>query len=252
MKNDNNLPHEELLDKMQEAIMAIPRHYCDYPQATKEERKEMHVLCNPDWCKYQSDPENYKVDKANCFYIKEINMMNEPCNDAMISIVQCFDKFAERSVMERLTKWLNQNTNESIHNRLFHIISKTKYFEFNHVNFAAYLTAVIHNVGYETGLGKLHSFMGVYYDKEKEHYQSLDNKRKEHSLKKHQEAKQKSRYGNKPPLKSEEIHYSAGFAFEDHEIEGVAEVEASLVRQAAVDKDLEKELALIPDDDIDE
>ena len=241
VKNENNLPREELLDRMQETVMAIPRHYCDYPEATKVERMEMHVLCNPEWCDYYKDPENYKVDTPQCLYIPEINTTNEPCNDAIRTIVDCFDNLAARTVMERLTLWLSQNSNESIHNRLFHIISKTKWFEFNHVNFAAYLTATIHNVGYEGTLGKIHSSVGVYYNRERKHLQSLDKDRIRQSLEHHQKAKQKSRYGGKPPLKPEEIHYSAGYAFEDHDIEGVAQFEESLARRAAVEKDLERD-----------
>ena len=248
MKTKIHLPHEELIDCMQEAVMAIPRHYCDHENATKQFRIEAHVLCNPEWCDYQKDPEKYTLTKNYPLYIKETNTMGEPCNDAMKTIVACFDKLAKRSVMERLTRWLSQNTNESIHNRLFHIISKTKWFDFNHVNFAAYLTATIHNVGYENAIGKLHASMGAYYDSEWEHLQSLDNKRIQHSLEKHHKAKNKSRFGKKTPLKPEEIHYSAGYGFEEHEI-GVALFEESLARREEVQKDLDRDdQDLIPND----
>ena len=155
--------------------------------------------------------------------------------------VACFDKIADPNVMRRLTRWLTQNSNESIHNRLFHIISKTKYFRFHHVNFAAYITGIIHNVGYEQALGKLHKHMGVYYEEEKQHLKGLDDKREIHSQEKHQTAKKKSRYAQKPPLKSTEIHYSAGFAFEDYEIQGVLQFEASLVRATEVADDLQRD-----------
>ena len=83
VKTKIHLPHEELIDCMQEAVMAIPRHYCDHENATKQFRIEAHVLCNPEWCNYQKDPENYTLTKDYPLYIKETNTMNEPCNDAM-------------------------------------------------------------------------------------------------------------------------------------------------------------------------
>ena len=45
----------------------------------------------------------------------------------------------------------------------------------------------------------------------------------ESSSKEHQEAKKRSTYKNKGPLKDDDVRYCSGYMFEDHPLEGAAE-----------------------------
>ena len=247
-----DLDKDELAEIMQGAVMAIPLHHCDHFDATYEDRLVYHCFCTADFCKFMEETEegkkDYKPKKIGEFYVQEQNKKLENCSDAMMKIIKCFEGFAKLDVMKKLTRWLSQNTNESIHNRLFHIINKTKFVHFNHVFFAASLTAVIHNNGYESAIGNFHSHMGVYYEEEQRHLKQLDKSRKRHSEKRQQDHKKKSRYQGKPPLIPSEVNYCAGFGFEDYDIEGLEEFEANLERATNLDKDLQRddeELGLI-------
>ena len=157
----------------------------------------------------------------------------------MNKIIAKFDSFADVDVMKKLTRWLSQNTNESIHHRLFSIISKTKSFNYNHIHFAAAITTIIHNIGYEYALGMLYQHVGAFSMRERKLFQYLDSERKRNALEAHQKKKKESAWKNKPDLKriSEDIHYSPGYGFEEYEVQSIQEFE----RQQEVREELEQE-----------
>ena len=97
--------------------------------------------------------------------------------------------------MQRCTRGLTQNNNESLHHRLFIYISETKFFGFPHVRFAALLDVVVHNVGYKACFGRLYDKIGVYNEQEYKHLKYLDQERNYNGSAKRREIKNKSRYG---------------------------------------------------------
>ena len=184
---------------------------------------------------------SFVQEKDYDFWIPEEDKQGNPITKAMDQIIETFDKLSDIRLMAKLTRWLSQNTNESVHFRLFNIISKTKYYKYNHINFAAWLTAIIHNNSYENAIGRLYSHIGSFTEEEKVLLMHSDGERKRNSTEKHQKIKKDSRFKHKTALRKmselKEINYSAGFGFEDYEIDGVAEFERRLDDRDDLEKD---------------
>ena len=73
-----------------------------------------------------------------------------------------FDELGAYDTCSRLYRFLNQNVNESLHNRCFRMVSKIKSYQKNHIIFAAQMTMHIHNHGYRRTLGRWHEHFGNY------------------------------------------------------------------------------------------
>ena len=155
---------------------------------------------------------------------------------AMDKIIAVFDDIGAPETVSRCTRLLNHNCNESLHARVYGIIPKEKSFAIELINFAAQLAAMIHNGSYEGAIGMIYKHFGVYHEEERNQLAYKDRERIRMASEKHQEIKKKNRHSLKPPLKIgptkgeslglDEINYCAGFGFEDHPVEGVAEFEA--------------------------
>ena len=95
------------------AIKAIALHNMDHVLATRLQQKRFHRLCDVKWCKYLiavSKGEKYKLDK------------NKPlaCHkQVQVEVEKTFAKCADLAKMERLTRNVSTNLNESIHARFF-------------------------------------------------------------------------------------------------------------------------------------
>ena len=103
--------------------------------------------------------------------------------------------------------------------------------------FAAVLTAVIHNNGYECGIGQLYKNIGEYTEMEKKKLQQFDEDRKRHATAHHRAIKIKSKFRlAKVQLESGEEHYKAGYGFEDHQEEPLDDLEEFEERQENKEK----------------
>ena len=221
-RNNNYSADDTVLDRMSNAIKAIPRHYSDHVNASFEERKLKHLFCRPDFCDFlktpEEDREQYRPAKDGALYIEEYDETG-PVTKAMDIIFKKFDTLADRSIMQRCTRGLTQNNNESLHHRLFCYISKTKFFGFDHVRFAALLASIVHNVGYEKCFGTLFDRIGAYNEQEHKRLVDLDRERKYSGSTKHRLIKNKSRYGKSTKLQKKidknGVNYAPGAAFED-------------------------------------
>ena len=133
--------------------------------------------------------------------------------------------------------WVNQNNNESIHHRLFRIINKSKSFKYEHIKFAALVTALIHNVGNEGCVGRMYQAMGTYYEEEQRIFRWRDDNRRKNSTEKHGDDKNKSRYMFHTPLvDGGQPNYDPGLGFEDVPIDGLRQFEEqqqNIARDAA-------------------
>ena len=129
------------------------------------------------------------------------------------------------------------NNNESIHHRLFRIISKSKSFKYEHIKFAALVTALIHNVGYEGCVGRMYQAMGTYYEEEQRIFRWRDDNRRKNSEEKHRKSKNKSRFMFHTPLvDGGQPNYDPGLGFEDVPIDGLRQFEEqqqNIARDAA-------------------
>ena len=142
-----------------------------------------------------------------------------------------FDELADPDKMSRCTRLLSQNCNESIHARLFRMILKGKFHKYYHIDLAALLTTVIHNLGYEQGIGSMYKHYGAYLKEEIRNFINKDNARLANAEKKHQDAKIKSRHHGRTPLDKEPSLYCPGFMFEDHILKNIAEFEKRHVQR---------------------
>ena len=207
------------LKQMSDSIKAVARHYQDHPHATIEEREACHKYCDSQYCKFLTNRE-HKPERAGHFYVDEKDKKGKQSRAVMDEINKLFDEFAKEETMNRLTRWLTQNVNESLHNRLFRLISKLKHYQWPHLMFAAVLTAVIHNNGYECGIGQLYKDIGEYTELDKKKLKQFDEDRKRHASAHHRAAKIRSKFRlAKVQLESGEEHYKAGYGFEDHQEE---------------------------------
>ena len=240
----------EALLYMQNTIRSIPRHKMDHPGASCAQRKRYHAYCRPDFCEFAALPTEelklaYTTNIVGEFWYEEKTKKGRPSTKAMDQILAKFDEFSTIAVMNRLTRWLNQNCNESIHHRLFRIISKSKSFKYEHILFAALMAAVIHNVGYEGAIGSLYRQMGTYYREEQKVLRWRDDGRRKSGEEKHQKKKKISRFADSTPLVDGGLpNYAPGFAFEDEHIDGVVQFEE---RQDAIARDAQN----LNDDDVD-
>ena len=245
VKAMGNSREEDAIQFMQNTIRSIPRHKMDHPGASVEERNSYHAYCRSDFCEYvgltQEQKLAYHTDKTGEFWYNELDKDGKPISEARNQIIQAFDDLSTLAIMRRCTMWVNQNNNESIHHRLFRIISKTKSFKYQHILFASLCAAVIHNVGYEGCIGHMYQRMGTYYVEEQKILRWRDDQRRKNSGEKHRKKKTASRYQLATPLvDSGQANYEAGFGFEDAPedlpIDGVIEFEE---RQAARARDAE-------------
>ena len=184
---------------MSHGIMAIPRHHCDFRGATLEMRNEkFHKYCSDSFCKFLQMDERerhlYEPTKDGLFHIEEFDALGKLTSVGVDAIIGKFDELADEETMGRCTLFLHQNTNESIHQRYFNIVSKSKSFQYPHLDFAAKMAAAIHNVGYECGIGVIYTRMGEYRESEKNTLQDRDKKRETHASEEHREQKNKSRF----------------------------------------------------------
>ena len=222
----------------------------DHPGASLAQRKKYHAYCRPDFCEFAALPTEeqklaFETDIIGEFWYEEFDKKGRPSTKAMDKIIAKFDELSTIEVMNRCTRWLNQNSNESIHHRLFRIISKSKSFKYEHILFASLMAAVIHNVGYEGSIGYLYHQMGTYYRDEQKTLRWRDDVRRKNSEEKHQKKKKISRYEFNTPLVDGGLpDYAPGYAFEDEPIDGVAQFEE---RQDAIARDAQE----LNDDNLD-
>ena len=109
---------------MSARVKAIGRHYCDHQSASYEERVEYHKYCRDNFCDFAASnaegKKKFVEKKDKDFYVyEEDRKTGKPIKDSMNKIIAKFDSMADVNVMKKLTRWLSQNTNESIHHRLF-------------------------------------------------------------------------------------------------------------------------------------
>ena len=207
----------ESLQKMANSIKAVARHYQDHPNATFEEREVCHIYCDASYCEYLTN-RDYRPKQAGHFYVNQKDKNGEQSREVMDQINDLFDEFAKEQTMNRLTRWLTQNVNESLHNRSFRLISKLKHYQWPHLMFAAVLTAVIHNNGYECGIGQLFRNIGEYTDTDAKRLRRFDAERKRHATAHHKAIKIESKFRlSKVQLTPGEEHYIPGYGFEDHQ-----------------------------------
>ena len=110
----------EALLYMQNTIRSIPRHKMDHPGASCAQRKKYHAYCRPEFCEFAALPTEelklaYTTNIVGEFWYEEKTKKGRPSTKAMDQILAKFDEFSTIAVMNRLTRWLNQNCNESIH-----------------------------------------------------------------------------------------------------------------------------------------
>ena len=217
----------ETINKMSNSIRAIPRHYSDHRDATPEQRHKYHEYCDQSFCDYVRTPESERVKylpkKDGEFYIAEWDDQGNPITKQMDIIWDKFDQLGSYDTCSRCCRFLNQNINESLHNRCFRMISKIKSYQKNHIIFAAHMTMNIHNYGYRRTLGRWHVHLGSYTPDEEALFAQRDKTRLENSSEEQQKRKKKSFFKNKDPLKDEEVRYCPGYMFEDHPLEGAAQ-----------------------------
>ena len=265
VKKMGNSRSDEAIQYMSNSIRSIPRHKMDHPGASVAQRNVYHQFCRGDFCEYkllETDEQraNFQCKTKYEFWYEEFDQLNRPSTKAMDKIIEVFDSLATIEIMSKCTRWLNQNNNESIHHRLFSIISKSKSFEYDHISFAALLAAVIHNVGYESCIGQLHQAMGEYYNEEQRSLKQRDYDRKRNASENHQKKKKNSRYQFDHPLRDEgQPNYEPGHGFENIPIDGVLDLEereegisldaANVVLNAPILNIAELEQGLIPVDE---
>ena len=150
---------------------------------------------------------------------KPTNQQGKPCDSElyvdgeegekiMQKIINKFDELATTTIMRRCTRFLNQNVNESIHSRLYTIVSKTRHYTRDRICYAAERAFMVHNHGY---LGaSLYQKWDCFSQEE-----ILELERNDANMLLKAQNTKKTRSA-KPMLKDEEINYSSGFGFEDH------------------------------------
>ena len=207
---------------MSRCLKAIGRHYCDHKDASFDDRvNKFHLLCTQEFCKFKQLPleeqRRYQC-KDHEFYVKEEDQAGNTITEIMDAIIQKFDDLANEEKMARCTRLLNQNINESLHNRTFGIIRKEKNFGYWHINFAANLAAHIQNDGHETTIGTWMEFFDLYTPEMQESLRYKDDERRRNAADHHQNIKKKSRYQGKAikEIELDGVFYESGRHFEDY------------------------------------
>ena len=210
----HNGQDDDSLQRMSNAFNAIPLHYMDHITATVQERRDhYHKHCHKSFCKFhQVSPEEQEA-------FKPTDRKGNPCDNElyveamggekiMQDIIKLFVKLGHTSVMRRCTRFLNQNVNESIHARLYYIVSKIKHYSRVRLCFAAERVLLVHNHGHFRG--SLYHKWDCFSDEEIRilKSQDADMLRKAQTTKKKRTAK--------PMLNDEDVNYCSGFGFEDH------------------------------------
>lgn len=115
---------------------------------TSTDENPKHGLCNVKWCLFKQDEQvigPVRSHKSMDVYIR--------CSDKDV-IQKVHDIYVDLSCQELLERCLRgktQNPNESLHSKLWTKSSKTKFAGYDKVLFAAQVTVLQHNYGYEEG-----------------------------------------------------------------------------------------------------
>ena len=224
--NHGNSP--ENITYMSQSLKAIGRHYCDHKDASLDDRlNNYHILCSADFCKFKQKTAEEQATyqcKDHEFYVKQEDDKGNTITECMDAIVKKFDELASEEKMARCTRLLNQNANESIHNRTFGIVRKEKNFSYHHIVFAANLAAHLQNDGHEHTMGRWMQWIDLYTPEMRQHLVNKDNERKRSSSDHHQDKKKSHPKGKKvKDIDIKNVFYESGRHFEDYTPEEVSE-----------------------------
>ena len=186
----------------------------DHITATVHERRDhYHKHCHESFCKFlqlsPGEQENFTpTDRKGNPCNSELYVEGEGGDVAMQDIINKFEELGSVIVMRRCTRFLNQNVNESIHARLYTLVSKIKHYKRDRLCFAAERVILIHNHGH-FGSSLYHKW-DCFSDEEIQVLKTEDANmmRKARTTKKTKTAK--------PMLKDDDVNYCSGFGFEDH------------------------------------
>ncbi|CAL4169009.1 unnamed protein product, partial [Meganyctiphanes norvegica] len=123
-------------------IRAIPWHNMDGPKVKFERRIQLHYLCSPKTCTFKQsrDKESFIPSKPGS--------LNHVPRAIQRAVVHCFkNDIAKVDVLERTRRGLNQNANESVHQRLYIITPKEKFIRKARLEWCASYVATEHNFG---------------------------------------------------------------------------------------------------------
>ena len=138
--------------EIHKALMAIPHHYSDGPGKTLDQREIMHLNCDPNLCAFKKITPAQKKDfvpmNTEGFAVAG-DFFDYP--DTFDQVLLAFESQSSESRVMASSRPLTQNINESLHSKLWRIVSKYKTYSLSCYNFAIQHIMICHNYGYVDG-----------------------------------------------------------------------------------------------------
>lgn len=120
-----------------------------------------HQLCSDKWCLFKQDELAGRQVRPHSEMRVAIRS-SDP--DVLKKIHEIYQDLTREELLQRCLKGRTQNPNESFHSKLWAKCSKVKFAGYDKVLFAAQVTVIQHNFGYQEG--SLLSFLGISSPKE--------------------------------------------------------------------------------------
>lgn len=115
---------------------------------TSTDDNPKHGLCSDKWCFFKQDAKVIGPARSH-----ENMQVSIKCSDPDVlkKVHDIYVDLSRQELLERCLRGKTQNPNESMHSKLWAKCSKTKFAGYDMVLFAAQLTVLQHNFGYEDG-----------------------------------------------------------------------------------------------------